>query len=347
MGGGPMGSRLRSMTRSGSILVLAWVGARLGLRPNEDERAALRDSRAVGASERGGGGQAGQPDPRGLVRGEAADRRRRAGERGRHRHLHRQGRQGGRSGLPAQRFGGKGDDAATGIAVDDDGSIVLAGTFQGEAAFGEQRFEGRRPPRGPARRVRRPAGPRGQGRLGQTDRRRQPADPGQRRRRPRSQHRGRRDRAPPPSPRKTASWLLAGQSVTLDVLSPKGDPIPQRGSQLMARSFPVGCAHSPCQQGGVLVPGCGPDDCIAWICAVGSLSVARFAWDSICVGEVSSVCQRRCDCGKICVQGRPVLSRCLRLHGQRLQRGIPTAEKRTGTASASERPSPGVHLTCP
>ena len=40
--------------------------------------------------------------------------------------------------FPPQRFGGPGEDAATGLAVDDDGSIVIAGSFQGEASFGSQ-----------------------------------------------------------------------------------------------------------------------------------------------------------------------------------------------------------------
>ena len=35
---------------------------------------------------------------------------------------------------------GPGDDAATGVAVDEDGSIVLSGTFQGEIEFGGQRL---------------------------------------------------------------------------------------------------------------------------------------------------------------------------------------------------------------
>src|SRR5690242_6812213 len=40
--------------------------------------------------------------------------------------------------FPPMRFGGVGEDAATGVAADDDGSIVVSGTFQGEATFGSQ-----------------------------------------------------------------------------------------------------------------------------------------------------------------------------------------------------------------
>jgi hypothetical protein len=204
--------------------------------------------------------------------------------------------------FPPQRFGGKGDDAATGVAVDDDGSIVLAGTIQGEAVFGEQRlkadvrhegqravFVARLDPAGKVAWVKQIAvanqptqvsvavgldhnivvGATATGTIAKKD----------------------------------GKLALAGQSVGLELLSPKGEPIaPAPGSQLMARSFPVGCAHSPCMTGGVLEPGCGPNACTAWICSVDPYCCA-VTWDSICVAEVGSVCQFRCDCGGLCVQG--------------------------------------------
>ena len=49
--------------------------------------------------------------------------------------------------------------------------------------------------------------------------------------------------------------VLPGQSVTLDVLSPKGDPITPSAPKVMALSLPFGCAHSPCQTGGTLDAG--------------------------------------------------------------------------------------------
>jgi hypothetical protein len=205
--------------------------------------------------------------------------------------------------FPPQRFGGKGDDAATGIAVDDDGSIVLGGTFQGEAVFGEQRlkadvrhegqravFVARLDPAGKVVWVKQIAvanlptqvsvavGPDHNIVVGAT--------------------------ATGTIAKGNKAVALAGQSITLQQLSPAGEPIPQGPAPLMARSLLVGCSHSPCRTGGVLVPGCGPDECTAWICSVDSYC-CNISWDSICVAEVGSVCQRRCDCGTICAQGNP------------------------------------------
>ena len=200
--------------------------------------------------------------------------------------------------FPPQRFGGKGDDAATGVAVDDDGSIVLAGTIQGEAVFGEQRlkadvrhegqravFVARLDPAGKVAWVKQIAvanlptqvsvavGPDHNIVVGAT--------------------------ATATITKKDGKLALAGQSVTLEVLSPTGSPVPQP-VPIMARSVPLGCAHSPCKTGGVLVPGCGPTNAsrgyARWIpicCAV--------RWDGICVGEVASVCQHRCDCENLCM----------------------------------------------
>ena len=204
--------------------------------------------------------------------------------------------------FPPQRFGGRGDDAATGVAVDDDGSIVVVGTFQGDATFGSQAikadvrhpgqravFVARLDPAGKIEWVKQIAtanlptqisvairpdhnilvGASGTGTIAN----------------------------------RTGSAELAGESITLDLLSPKGDLIQQPdGLKIRALTIPVNCGHSPCASGGVLQAGCGPDDCVAWICSVDSYCCA-VAWDSICVGEVGSVCQRRCDCSTICTQG--------------------------------------------
>jgi hypothetical protein len=204
--------------------------------------------------------------------------------------------------FPPQRFGGPGEDAATGIAVDSDGSIVLAGTIQGEAAFGDQRikaevrhegqravFVARLDPAGKVVWVKQIAvanqptqvsvavgpdhnvvvGATGTGTIAKMD----------------------------------GQLALAGQSVMLNVLSPAGEPVMQApNTQLKALSLPIGCAHSPCQQGGVLVPGCGPNACVAWICSVDSFCCNN-SWDWWCTQEVGTVCQLRCDCGTICTQG--------------------------------------------
>jgi hypothetical protein len=203
--------------------------------------------------------------------------------------------------FPPQRFGGPGDDAATGVAVDDDGSIVVSGTFQGEIDFGGQRlkaqvrhalqravFVARLDPSGKVVWVHQIAvanqptqvsvavGPDHNIVVGVTATGTVASPAGQ--------------------------IALRGQSVTLEVLSPTGIPTTPAGPKIMALSLPIGCAHSPCVPGDVLVPGCGPDGCVAWICNVDSYC-CNVAWDGVCVGEVGSVCQRRCDCGEICTQG--------------------------------------------
>ena len=57
------------------------------------------------------------------------------------------------------------------------------------------------------------------------------------------------------------------------------------------------CAHTLCETGGVLVPGCDSPpispSCVDAICAVDSYC-CQTAWDSICVGEVASVCGLGC-----------------------------------------------------
>ncbi len=53
----------------------------------------------------------------------------------------------------------------------------------------------------------------------------------------------------------------------------------------------VTCAHDDCATGGPLANGC--DACVTSICAVDSYCCTT-AWDSICVGEVGSVCGKSC-----------------------------------------------------
>lgn len=54
---------------------------------------------------------------------------------------------------------------------------------------------------------------------------------------------------------------------------------------------PQTCAHDDCQTGGPLTVGC--NSCVTNICAVDPFC-CNVAWDSICVGEVASVCQEAC-----------------------------------------------------
>jgi len=201
-----------------------------------------------------------------------------------------------------QRFGGRGEDAVTGVAVDDDGSIILAGTFQEQASFGSQTlqaqvrhsgqravFVARLDPAGKLLWVKQIAVANlptevsvavrpdhdivvGASGIGTIANRNGPAE-------------------------------LGGESIVLDLLTPAGELVPQPDKiKVRAMTIPVACAHSPCTQGGVLQAGCGPDDCVSWICDADSYCCA-VAWDGVCVAEVGSVCQRRCDCGTICTTG--------------------------------------------
>jgi hypothetical protein len=56
----------------------------------------------------------------------------------------------------------------------------------------------------------------------------------------------------------------------------------------------VNCAHDKCVTGGRLTADCDP--CVASICSVDSFC-CNTAWDSICVGEVASVCHLSCPLG--------------------------------------------------
>ena len=296
-----MNARLLSMTRSGSIVVLAGLVLAAGCAPKTRGRpfaipVPLQLQNVVAVDKQGNQ----------IVAGSFAGKLQIAGgelaSAGGTDVFIAKADKAGKPAFPPQRFGGKGDDAATGIAVDDDGSIVLAGTFQGEAVFGEQRlkadvrhegqravFVARLDPAGKVVWVRQIAvansptqvsvavGPDHNIVVGAT--------------------------ATATIAKGAKALAQAGQSVTLELLSPTtGEPIPQGGTQFKALSLTVGCAHSPCREGVVLTQGCGPDACVSWICSVDPYCCG-VAWDSICVAEVGSVCQRRCDCGTKCTEG--------------------------------------------
>ncbi len=203
--------------------------------------------------------------------------------------------------FPPQRFGGPGDDAATGVALDDDGSIVLSGTFQGEIDFGGQRLKAQ--VRHPGQRAVFIARLDPTGKLAWVRQIAVANQPTQVSVAVGPDHNIVVGVTANGTVASTAGQLaLPGQSVTLDVLSPKGEPITPSAPKVMAMSLPTACAHSPCQTGGTLAPDCGLPSCVAWICTVDSFC-CNIAWDGICVGEVGSVCQRRCDCGTLCTQG--------------------------------------------
>ena len=75
-----------------------------------------------------------------------------------------------------------------------------------------------------------------------------------------------------------------------------------------------GCSHSLCQTGAALVPGCDPNQCVTDICNVDGFCCNN-SWDSICIGEVESVCGfADCNLGtcahSLCVAGVALVSGC-------------------------------------
>lgn len=295
-----MTARPRSVTRKGSFLALAGLVAAAGCAARRPHTAAipmpLRLQTAVAVDRQGNE----------VLAGSFAGRVRIAGAE-----LTSAGRTDGfvvKTGpngaplFPPERFGGAGEDAVTGVAIDEDGSIILAGTFQGQARFGSQvlqaqvRHEGQRAvfvarldPAGKVVWVKQIAVANlptqisvavrpdhdivvGASGIGTIANRNGPAE-------------------------------LGGESIVLDLLSPAGELIPQPDKiKVRALTIPVTCSHSPCTQGGFLTAGCGPNDCVSWICNADPFCCA-VSWDSVCVGEVGSVCALRCDCGTICTTG--------------------------------------------
>lgn len=204
--------------------------------------------------------------------------------------------------FPPLRFGGTGDDAATGVAVDQDGSIVLGGTIQGKVAFGNQSltaqvrhekqravFVARLDPAGKVTWVKQVGfanaptqvsvaigpdrnifiGASGVGTIGKDG----------------------------------AAIQLAGESIFLALLDPSGIAANVPLPKIQAFSLPVSCQHSPCQQGTFLDGLC--DWCVAHICGQDSYCCG-IAWDAQCVSEVSSMCGQRCGCDAKCTAGPPI-----------------------------------------
>jgi hypothetical protein len=244
----------------------------------------------------------------------------------------------------AQRFGGRLDDAGTSVAVDPDGNIVIGGTFQGELVFGTERlapqfrspelraiFVAKLDPSGkplwarqiavsdspaqvsvairPDKSIIAGAGLHGRIQTTPTDARQPtmkaaaPAAPGAA---PAAPAPGAAPAAPAPGTAPAApahgglQQALSGESVALAILGPNGQPGGSPPFQALSTSAP--CSHSPCQTGATLNPLC--DWCVGSICSVDSYCCNTW-WDSICVGEVWSVCGQRCDCGALCTVGNP------------------------------------------
>jgi len=297
-----MSARSRSVTRNGSILALAGLLAAAGCAARRPQTATipvpLRLQTAVAVDRQGNEILAGSFA--GQVRIGAAE----LTSAGRTDAFVAKFGPNGDPVFPPQRFGGPGEDAATGVAVDEDWSIILAGTFQGQASFGGQTLEAK--VRHPGQRAVFVARLDSAGKLLWVKQIGVANLPTQVSVAVRPDHNivvgasGIGTLA-----NRNGVTELGGESIVLDLLSPTGEFIQQQENiKMRALSIPVGCSHSPCAQGGALTAGCGPDDCVTWICNADSFC-CNIGWDATCVAEVGTVCQRRCDCSTICTAGTP------------------------------------------
>ena len=197
----------------------------------------------------------------------------------------------GRMLFAPERFGGTSDDAVTGVAVDDDLSIVVAGTFQGQVTLGATSLTAsvRKGERGVfvaklnasgrplwfrqigftslPNQVSVAVGPdhnifigaSGVGTVGKED---------------------------------MASEMM-GESIFLALLGPDGVPAPEPLPKIEAMMLRPPCLHSKCIPGTRLDAQC--DWCVALICSNGNDPYCcTTAWDSICVGEVW-MCGQSCN----------------------------------------------------
>lgn len=301
-----MGSRLQSMARSGSILALAELVLGSGCGPNRRPVAPfatpqpLQLQTVVAIDKDGGQVLAGsfagslQIDGGKLVSAGGRDifvvKSDKAGKI-----------------AFAKSFGGKGDDAATGVAFDPDGSIVVAGTFQGQANFDSKPLEAK--VRIPAQRgvfVARLL------RDGSVDWVRQISVvnvPTQISVAVAPDHSivvGASSAGSLEKP--DGKDTLAGESLVLINLNQSGDPIPSQAPRMLM-SGPLACEHDLCHadwSSPPLVAGCGMYGVTATIClAYVDPYCCTVHWDPYCVEEVTSVTYHRCDCSGLCTEGWP------------------------------------------
>ncbi|HXJ23405.1 MAG TPA: hypothetical protein VMT03_24540 [Polyangia bacterium] len=205
--------------------------------------------------------------------------------------------------FPPQRFGGPGDDAATGAAIDPDGSVVISGTFQGKVTFGQKVLEA-------------------QGRhSGQRDvfvaRLDASGNVTLAQRLATSNVATQVSVAVQPDhsilvgvsatgtvASQDRALRLSGESVMLDHISALGEKLPPPpGTTFRIESLTLGCTHSPCKTGGPLASGCGMYGCVADVCAMDSFCCST-SWIQRCVNEMIN-CSRRCDCSQVHTTGYP------------------------------------------
>jgi len=208
--------------------------------------------------------------------------------------------------FPPQRFGGVGMDFATGVAIDAGGVVVVAGTFQGQATFGQKTLRADvRTPQQRAVFVAR------LGSKGDVEWVRQvgvvnvPTQVSVAIAPDHSITVGTSSSGPVEAANGQAT--LGSESVVLTHLLANGDLIQGKGLKLL--STPIGCSHSLCQADWGSPPvtaGCGMYGCTAAICAdYQDPYCCANHWDPICVAEMLSVCGRTCDCAGLCTAGSP------------------------------------------
>ena len=200
--------------------------------------------------------------------------------------------------LWAERYGGKDDEAITGLAVDPGGNLVIAGKAHGELDVGGQ---GLKPQlRGPQQRALFVA------RLSPAGKAQWVREVGV------ANDSAVVDVAVSPEGKISTGvgvvGLLTvqgkpivslGESISIGELTGEG----QQGPTTMLFSAPMpACGHSPCVPGVALNGFC--DWCVGLVCSRDPFCCNN-SWDAQCVSEVATICGQRCDC-HVCTAGQPI-----------------------------------------
>lgn len=198
----------------------------------------------------------------------------------------------------AERYGGKGDEAVTDLAVDAAGNVVLAGRAQAELDLAGQRLSPRL--RGEQQRALFVA------KLDQSGKGLWVREIGV------ASDAALVDVAVTPDG-KIATGVSAsgpllvqgkpivsvGESISIGELTGEGQQGPT--TMLFSAPMPV-CAHSPCTMGPPLNGFC--DWCVSLVCSRDPFCCSN-NWDAQCVNQVATICGQRCDCN-VCNTGQPI-----------------------------------------
>jgi len=196
-----------------------------------------------------------------------------------------------------QRYGGPGDDTATGVAIAPDGAVVIGGTFQGTLSLGNLRLD--------------QAGDRDKGQVAFVAKLSFAGKP-----------LWARALGEVSSPASVSVSVQANGTIVAGVaLSGAfefGDQkVPPLSEQVLAIELtsdgkivgapmllaaPAGtptCAHSACEVGDPIDPACDTTGCVGTICTKWDHSCCATggSWTSACANDVTSKCRRRCSDG--------------------------------------------------